>query len=391
MIKLLVRIFIRNYRSTENPDVRSQYGILCGIAGIVLNLLLSAAKAAAGIISGSVSVIADAFNNLTDAAASVTTLVGFKMSSKEPDQDHPFGHGRLEYISGLIVAFIILLVSFQLFKSSVSSVLKPEPVTATWFTVIILAVSILTKFYMYSYNHHFGKVINSASMEAVAKDSLGDTAATAAVLAVILVTKFFPSIKIPLDGIAGIFVAVFILINGIQAVKETVDPLLGYRADPEFVKKIEELVLSFKPISGIHDLVIHDYGPGRLMISLHAEVPGDKDIFLLHEVIDNAESAVAREFGCSATIHMDPVDTKNKEIPLLQEYIRTELHKIDSNITIHDLRVVPGAGHTNVVFDIVRPAGCMLSEAQLKNAAFTIIQNYKKNYFAVANIDNPYV
>lgn len=190
MIKLLVRIFIRNYRSTEKPDVRSQYGILCGIAGIVLNLLLSAAKAAAGIISGSVSVIADAFNNLTDAAASVTTLVGFKMSSKEPDQDHPFGHGRLEYISGLIVAFIILLVSFQLFKSSVCSVLKPEPVTASWFTVIILFISILAKFYMYSYNHHFGTVINSASMEAVAKDSLGDTAATAAVLAVILVTKF---------------------------------------------------------------------------------------------------------------------------------------------------------------------------------------------------------
>ena len=391
MVGLLLRIFVKNYKNISEPDVRRNYGILCGIVGVFLNLLLSGTKAAAGILSGSVSVIADSLNNLTDAAASITTLAGFKMSAKEPDQDHPFGHGRLEYISGLVVSFIIIVVSLQLFKSSLISIIHPEPVNASFLTAAILLLSIIVKFYMYSYNHRIAKKITSPSMEAVAKDSLGDTAATAAVLFVILITKFFPGIKIPLDGIAGLFVAGFIFVNGIQSVKETVDPLLGCKADQNFVRRIEEITLSYKPISAIHDLVIHDYGPGRLMISLHAEVPGDKDIFLLHEVIDNAESAIAREFGCSVTIHMDPVDTNNKEIGIIRDFILEKLKKIDPAISIHDLRIVPGSGHSNVVFDILRPSNCVLSESDLALAAKTIISDYNKNYNAVVNIDNPYI
>lgn len=390
MIRLLARIFIKDRDQVQNPKVRGAYGVLCGVVGICFNFLLFAGKLVAGLVSKSVAVIADAFNNLSDAAASIVTIAGFKLSEKKPDEDHPFGHGRMEYIAGLIVSFLILMVGVELLKSSVEAILHPEKTDSSIFTIVTLAVSIAIKCYMFLYNHSVAKKINSAAMDATAKDSLNDCISTSVVLVTVIVSRLFPELNFPLDGVAGIFVALFILYSGYEAAKETMDPLLGVKADPEFVKQIEELVMEHKPICGIHDLIVHDYGPGRLMISLHAEVPGDMDIFELHEVIDDAEVHLAKDLGCMVTIHMDPIDVNNPEIKQIREYLDGVVTKIDERMTLHDLRLVPGQGHTNVIFDVVRPLDCALSEEDLKRALRKSVSGYKKNYFAVINVDNPF-
>ena len=376
---------------TYTSEQREAYGIKCGITGIVLNVLLFTGKLLAGIFSKSVAVIADAFNNLSDAAASVVTVAGFKLSGKKPDADHPFGHGRMEYIAGLIVSFLILMVGLELLKSSVESIIHPEKTDSSIFTVCALVASICVKCIMYVYNHVIAKKICSPAMEATAKDSLNDCISTSVVLVTVIVNYFVPDFSLPLDGIAGLIVAVFILRSGYEAAKDTVDPLLGVKADPEFVKEIESCVLEHKPISGIHDLIVHDYGPGRLMISLHAEVPGNENIFDLHEIIDETEYEISERFGCQVTIHMDPVDVTNPELDTLKSYIKKVAAKIDEKLTFHDLRIVPGQGHTNVIFDIVRPNDCSLSEEDLKLVFRKAIFDYNKVYFAVINIDNPYV
>lgn len=376
---------------TYTSEQREAYGIKCGITGIVLNVLLFTGKLLAGIFSKSVAVIADAFNNLSDAAASVVTVAGFKLSGKKPDADHPFGHGRMEYIAGLIVSFLILMVGLELLKSSVESIIHPEKTDSSIFTVCALVASICVKCIMYVYNHVIAKKICSPAMEATAKDSLNDCISTSVVLVTVIVNYFVPDFTLPLDGIAGLIVAVFILRSGYEAAKDTVDPLLGVKADPAFVKEIESCVLEHKPISGIHDLIVHDYGPGRLMISLHAEVPGNENIFDLHEIIDETEYEISERFGCHVTIHMDPVDVTNPELDTLKAYIKKVAAKIDEKLTFHDLRIVPGQGHTNVIFDIVRPNDCSLSEEDLKLVFRKAIFDYNKVYFAVINIDNPYV
>lgn len=376
---------------TYTSEQRQAYGIKCGITGIVLNVLLFTGKLLAGIFSKSVAVIADAFNNLSDAAASVVTVAGFKLSGKKPDADHPFGHGRMEYIAGLIVSFLIFMVGLELIKSSVESIIHPEKTDSSIFTVCALVASICVKCIMYVYNHVIAKKICSPAMEATAKDSLNDCISTSVVLVTVIVNYFVPDFSLPLDGIAGLIVAVFILRSGYEAAKDTVDPLLGVKADPEFVKEIESCVLEHKPISGIHDLIVHDYGPGRLMISLHAEVPGNENIFDLHEIIDETEYEISERFGCQVTIHMDPVDVTNPELDTLKAYIKKVAEKIDEKLTFHDLRIVPGQGHTNVIFDIVRPNDCSLSEEDLKLVFRKAIFDYNKVYFAVINIDNPYV
>lgn len=376
---------------TYTSEQREAYGIKCGITGIILNVLLFTGKLLAGIFSKSVAVIADAFNNLSDAAASVVTVAGFKLSGKKPDADHPFGHGRMEYIAGLIVSFLIFMVGLELIKSSVESIIHPEKTDSSIFTVCALVASICVKCIMYVYNHVIAKKICSPAMEATAKDSLNDCISTSVVLVTVIVNYFVPDFSLPLDGIAGLIVAVFILRSGYEAAKDTVDPLLGVKADPEFVKEIESCVLEHKPISGIHDLIVHDYGPGRLMISLHAEVPGNENIFDLHEIIDETEYEISERFGCQVTIHMDPVDVTNPELDTLKAYIKKVAAKIDEKLTFHDLRIVPGQGHTNVIFDIVRPNDCSLSEEDLKLVFRKAIFDYNKVYFAVINIDNPYV
>ncbi|MDE5898499.1 MAG: cation diffusion facilitator family transporter [Treponemataceae bacterium] len=390
MISLLARIFIPNRGDVHNPDVRARYGVLCGAAGIALNLLLFAGKLAAGLLAKSISISADAFNNLSDAAGSAVTLVGFKMAGKKPDAQHPFGHGRIEYIAGLIVSFLILVVGWELLTDSVRAVISPKPVDASLLSVIVLAASIAVKFYMYFYNHRIGRLISSEAMEAAAKDSRNDTVSTAAVLAAALAALFFPETAVPLDGIAGIVVALFILRSGVQSVRDTSNPLLGVPASPEFVKKVEAVVLAHAPISGIHDLIVHDYGPGRMMVSLHAEVPGDRNIFELHEAIDNAEGDIARTFGCSATIHMDPVDVRNKEVSILKTRIAAGAQAISPELAVHDVRIVPGNGHTNVIFDAVRPYSCPLSPEELTEALAKIVSDYNPSYRSVIHIDNPF-
>ena len=395
MIKFLARIFIKNHTDYKNAKVRNQYGILCGITGICFNLFLFSFKLFAGLIANSVSVVADAFNNLSDAAASVVTILGFKISGKKPDAEHPFGHGRMEYIAGLIVSFLIILMGYELLKSSVGAIKNPEILKTDILTIIILSVSILVKCYMYFYNHFLGKKISSVVMEATAKDSLNDTISTfvvlCAVIANLIFSYFGKSVPVPLDGIAGIFVALFILKGGFDSVKETVDPLLGKTADKDFVRDVEKTVLAHPKISGIHDFILHDYGPGKVMVSLHAEVPGDENIFLLHDEIDNIEVEIAKKFNCSRVIHMNPVNKNNEEIKKIKDFILEKAKVFEPEISIHDLRMVPGPSHTNVIFDAVRPFSSKYSEEELKEELSSIVKSFNENYCAVIQIDQPFV
>lgn len=388
MIKFLAKIFIKNNTDYSNKDVRSKYGVLCGGFGIFLNILLFAAKFVAGTIAASVAMMADAFNNLSDAASSLVQILGFKLASKKPDPDHPFGHGRLEYISGLIISALILLMGIELLKSSINSLIHPEPVQGGLLSIAIMCGAILVKFYMYFYNHGIAKKINSVSMEATAKDSLSDMISTIVVIASIIAAKFT---TFPVDGIAGIIVGFFILKTGFESGKETIAPLLGTPPSEDFVNAIEEVVMSHNPIVGIHDLVVHDYGPGRTMISLHAEVPGDMNIFDLHDVIDVAEFDVAQKLGCQCVIHMDPIDTKNERLSELKEILKEELQKINSEITCHDVRMVPGTTHTNLIFDIVKPFSCELADEKLKVEIATAMLKRCKDVFCVITVDTPFV
>ena len=391
MFSLLARLFIKDYKNISNPSVRTSYGVVSGALGIFFNFVLFALKLVAGIFSCSISVIADAFNNLSDAAASIVTIIGFKLSSKKPDKEHPFGHGRMEYIAALLVSILILLMGFELLKESANSIFHPKALDASVFTIVVLLGSIAVKFYMFFYNSRLAKKLSSGTMKATAQDSLNDCISTGIVLAVTIILKLFPQIKIPLDGCAGVIVALFILWGGYESVKETISPLLGVKPDPDFVSQVEKVVMSYKPVCGIHDLIVHDYGPGRLMVTLHAEVPGEADIFELHEVIDRIEVDLSNRFGAHVTIHMDPVDTNNKEIPVLKAYISNELKTVGEGITIHDLRMVPGQSHTNVIFDVVRPYDCSLSEDELKAFLRAKICEYNKTYNAVVCVDQEFV
>lgn len=388
MINLLSRIFIKNRKDYMNPIVRQQYGILCSAFGIFLNLLLFAAKLLGALLTNSVAFLADAFNNLSDAASSLVSVIGFKLSGKKPDADHPFGHGRLEYISGLIVSFLILLMGFELFKSSVQAILHPEKIVGSIFSISIMVAAILVKLYMYLYNHSIAKKIKSAAMEAVAKDSFGDMISTTVVILSVVAGRFT---NLPVDGIGGIIVALFILKGGIESCKETIDPLLGLPPEKEFVDEIEKETLKFEAIVGIHDLVVHDYGPGRMMISLHAEVPGDQDIFELHEIIDRAELELSKKFNCSVVMHMDPIDVKNPRLHELKEIVREESHKIDERCSAHDIRMVPGEKQTNLIFDIVRPRDCCCSEEELCEKLRAAIKERAKDVNCVITVDAPFV
>lgn len=369
---------------------RQKVGIITSAVGIFLNILLFAGKFIAGLLSKSVAVIADAFNNLSDAAASIISILGFKLSSKSPDREHPYGHGRMEYIAGLIVSFLILVMGWELLKSAVNSIINPQKLNTSLVTVIILTSSILVKIFMFVMNLVAGKKINSPALIATAKDSLNDVISTGAVLAIVIVTIIFPNIKIPLDGIAGIIVALLVLWNGIQSTKETMDPLLGLPPDVELVKAIEEEILTHKPIIGIHDLIIHDYGPGRLFITVHAEVPGNQDIFDLHEIIDQTECALDTKFNCLSSIHMDPIDLNNPEVAKVKKYISDVAKKIHPEITIHDLRIVPGENNTNIIFDAIKPYSCNLTDFELTKFLFDKVREYNNHFTSVIKIDKPF-
>ena len=388
MVTILINLLIKEKEDVKNPKVRQQYGMLCGMVGIVLNIFLFLGKFLAGTISHSISITADAVNNLSDAGSSCVTLVGFKMAGAKPDVGHPFGHGRIEYIAGLIVSGAILLMAVELVKTSVSKILHPQPVQFGMLTGIILAISILVKLYMAYYNYRIGKKVDSAAMRATATDSLSDVCATTAVL-LAAVAGEITGLKI--DGWCGVLVGILIFYAGIQAAKETLDPLLGQAPEETLVRQIEEIVLAQEEICGIHDLLVHDYGPGRLMISLHAEVPAEGNILELHDVIDNTEVELRRKLNCDAVIHMDPIVTEDQHILSLKKNVEEIIRAIDPVISMHDFRVVVGPTHTNLIFDIVIPYEYKLSDAALtEQIQEHVKERLGEDHFVVIQVDKAY-
>ena len=387
MVTLLAKIFIKE--GEDKGKTRQLYGMLCGIVGILLNVLLFLGKFVAGVVSNSIAITADAFNNLSDAGSSLITLIGFKLGGAKPDPEHPFGHGRLEYISGLAVAAAILLMAYELIRDSIGKIIHPEETQFSMLAVGILVVSILVKLYMACYNSSIGKRIDSASMRATATDSLSDTCATTVVLIATLVGHFT---GVQIDGWCGALVGVLILMAGINAAKDTLNPLLGQPPEEAFVEEIHEIVMAHEEICGMHDLIVHDYGPGRQMISLHAEVPSEGDILQMHDVIDNVENELRAKLGCDATIHMDPIVTKDERVHALKEAVVAIVKEVDEIITIHDFRVVAGPTHTNLIFDLLVPFNFSVSDEELMR----IMQDKVKerlgdNYYVVMKIDKAYV
>lgn len=387
MTRFLIRLFVRDSDQVEAPEVRRKYGTLSGVVGICCNAVLFALKLLAGLAAGSISVVADALNNLSDAGSSVVTLVGFRMAGRPSDDEHPFGHGRIEYISGLIVSLIIMLMGVELFQSSVDKILHPEELSFRWITIGVLGFSVLLKLWMAAFHREVGRRLSSSAMKAAAADSFSDVAATAAVAAGMLIFHFF---QLNIDGWIGIVVACFILYTGFGTVRDTMNDLLGQAPDAEFVSAIEKKVLSYPEVTGIHDLIVHSYGPGRRIISLHAEVPSDADFQHIHAVIDEIERDLKQSFQCEAVIHMDPTVTDDKRINHLQEQIRGLVTLIDPRLTIHDFRLVDAEKRTTLLFDVVVPHRFRMTDEEVSDAVKRAVQVLDESYDAVITIDKSY-
>ncbi|MBO4848359.1 MAG: cation transporter [Clostridia bacterium] len=389
MITLLSKLFIKNCREYSRPEVRRAYGVLCGGFGIFLNIILFIGKLIAGTIAASVAVTADAFNNLSDAGSSVVTLIGFKLSGQKPDPEHPYGHGRLEYISGLIVAMVIIVMGFELLLSSIKKIVSPELTEFSWLAVGILAASILVKAYMFVYNRLTAKKIDSVAMKATATDSLTDCIATFMALMAMIAAKLWGW---KIDGWCGAAVSLFVMYSGFTAAKDTISVLLGQPPEKELVEDIERTVMAHEGILGIHDLVVHDYGPGRMMMSLHAEVPANGDVLELHDMIDNIERELNRKFDCEAVVHMDPIQNDDETTNALKEEVKAILNRIDPELKMHDFRIVPGNTHTNVIFDVIVPFKYPMTDTELKTKVGEELELLEGNkYYAVINVDKAYV
>lgn len=383
----LVKKFVHDYENVHDISVRASYGKLSGKVGIFCNAFLFAVKFIMGTISGSVSITADAVNNLSDAASSVISLIGFKMAEKPADEDHPYGHARYEYLSGLTVAVMIILIGFELFKTSFDKVLHPSTVDFSIALVIVLAVSILIKLWMALFNKSLGKKINSSALEATAADSRNDVISTSAVLAAAVISHFF---KINLDGYMGIAVAVFILYSGIGLVKDTLDPLLGKAPEPELVDYIQKKILSYDGVLGTHDLMIHDYGPGRKFASVHVEMAAEGDVLKSHDVIDNIERDFLSKDNLNIIVHYDPIVTKDDIVNDFRSWLMEQVKSIDPHLSIHDLRIVPGNSHTNLVFGCVMPHCINMSPSELKAEIRRLVNIKYPNYYCVITIDSSY-
>lgn len=388
MITFLASLFIKDSKNYKEPSVRQAYGVLSGAVGIGLNILLFFGKWLAGTISGSIAITADAFNNLSDAGSSIITLIGFRLSGQEPDPEHPFGHGRMEYISGLLVSVAILIMGFELIGSSIGKLRSPEPIESSALVFGILIASILVKLYMFFYNHSLSKKIESAAMKATSVDSLSDTVATTLVLIATLISKYTGLL---LDGWFGILVGLFILYTGGSTLKETIDLLLGQPPKQEFIDEVKEIVLGHSMVHGVHDLIVHDYGPGRVMISLHAEVDVNGDIQDIHEQIDHIEHELQEKLHCSATIHMDPIVTDDKEVLAMKAKVEEMVHFLDESFSMHDFRMVKGSTRTNLIFDVEVPRKTSYTDNEIVNWLKERIHELPgSKYFAVIQIDHEY-
>ena len=388
MITFLASLFIKDRRNYDSPAVRQAYGVLSGAVGIGLNILLFLGKWIAGTLIGSIAITADAFNNLSDAGSSIITLIGFRLSGQAPDPEHPFGHGRMEYISGLLVSVAILVMGFELIWSSFGKLRDPEPIESSALVLGILLASILVKVYMFYYNRSLSKKLDSAAMKATSVDSLSDTVATTLVLIATVISKYTGLI---LDGWFGILVGIFIVYTGGSTLKETIDLLIGQPPKKEFIDEIREIVLGHSLVYGVHDLIVHDYGPGRRMISLHAEVAVDGDIQDIHEQIDHIEHELQEKLNCSATIHMDPIVTDDKEVLEMKAKVEAMVQSLDEAFSMHDFRMVKGPTRTNLIFDVEVPRKTSLTDNEIMNRLKEQVHGLPgSKYFAVIQIDHEY-
>lgn len=391
MTDLLIKLFVKNRTDTKSVTVRNNYGNLGSGVGIFANILLSVVKITVGLLSGSLSITADGFNNLSDLGSSLITLLGFKLAGKPADRDHPFGHGRMEYISAFVVAFSILLVGFELLKNSVSALINGTAApTFTSTAMAVLAVSIAVKFWMFVFNRKIGKIIDSSALTATAKDSLNDCVATAAILISAIIARF---VELPfnLDAVMAIGVAIFIIWSGFTTAKDTLDQILGGPPEPKLIKDISDIVLSFDEFCGIHDLIIHNYGPGRQFASVHVEVPHDTDVVACHEKIDLCEKLVGEKTGVNLVIHMDPIDTDDAAVTAARQTIVNIIKSIDPKLTLHDFRMTPAANtRTNLIFDVVIPSHLKLSEAELNDIICKAAQQADKTYVCVITFDRDF-
>ena len=389
MIHLLARWLIKDSQNYSDPRVRTAYGVLCGAAGIFLNLVLFSGKLLAGTLSGSIAITADAFNNRSDAGSSVITLLGFKLAARKPDREHPFGFGRVEYLSGLAVSAIILLMGVELLKTSVRKIITPEPTSFSVLGAVILVASILIKLYMAFYNRRVGRLVRSEAMRATSTDSLSDAVSTSVVLAA-MILSLLTSFNV--DAWSGLAVSLMIICAGFGAARDTINPLLGQPPEPELIERIEKIVLSYPGILGIHDLIVHDYGPGRRYVSLHAEVPSAGDVMEMHDQIDLIERRLRDECDCEPIIHMDPIASDDTQVGAMREQVAALIEaRWNGQVRIHDFRMVTGPSHTNLIFDAVVPQGFEMTDAQVKKEIERLAGTLPGHCFAVVKIDKPYV
>jgi len=387
MIKLIVKAFIKDYNNVSDKTVREKYISLGGTLGIICNIILFVVKLAIGALMKSVAIMSDAFNNLSDTGTSVMAVISAKLSNKRPDADHPFGHGRFEYISSLIISFLIMLVGFELLKSSFDKILNPEPIVMKPILLIILILSVLVKLWMFFYNRFLGKRVDSGVLKAAASDSLNDVIATSAVIVSTVLGYFF---KLNIDGYIGVVVSILIMLVGFNTARETVNVLLGSAPDAELVKSIEELIINSPYVHGIHDLIVHDYGPGRVFASLHAEVSDSENISIIHEEIDALEVRAMNELGVELVIHMDPISTDSQIISDAKELV-CEIVATLGDFSIHDFRMTDGENRVNLIFDIVVP--CSMTEKErevLISRISAALKATDEKYFAVIKVDNDY-
>ena len=387
MTNLLIKLFIKD-NDISNLETRGKYGVLSSATGIVVNILLSIVKLFIGIIANSISIISDALNNITDVGSSVVTMIGFKISQKKIDKDHPWGHGRMEYITAFIVDIIILMVGFELLKSSIDKIIHPELPAVNNVTIIILVIAVLTKLWLFLFYKKIAKTIDSNAIKGNAYDSISDSISTLVVLISAVVAKLC---GISIDGYASLIVSVFILFTGYKAIKETVDLLLGMKPDPEFIRDIEEEAKKYDMISGIHDIMVHDYGPGRKIVSFHAEVPADGDICKVHDIIDQMEQDLFEKFNCITTIHMDPIVVDNKEINDMRDFTEKIVKELNSEFSIHDFRMTDGGKRVNLIFDLVVPRDKEYDKEEIIKNVQQKIHEKDNKYFAVIKVETSYI
>lgn len=388
MTNFLIKLFIKDKDNVQDRNVREKYGMLSSITGVIVNILLSVFKLIIGALAGSMSIISDALNNISDAGSSIVTMIGFKMSQKKVDSDHPWGHGRMEYISAFFVDILIILVGFELLQSSVEKIINPELPNINNVTIILLVVAILVKLWLFVFYKKIAKTISSAAIKGNAYDSISDSISTFAVLVSALVARFM---GVSIDGYVSLLVSVFILITGFKALKEIIDILLGMKPDPEFVSDIEKFAVKYDTIEGIHDIMVHDYGPGRKIVSFHAEVPANSDICRAHDIIDQMEQDIFEEFGCITTIHMDPIVVDNEEINKMRKETEEIVKGINEKFSIHDFRMTDGGERVNLIFDLVIPTDEKVNVEETVTKIQSEIHNKNKKYYAVIKAEHSYV